>query len=463
MSDEKKPGLGLFINKKTPGAAPAAVTATGKPKDVRKRWIYVGVAAVGVVVLGSSLFGSKTAPTPVSVKKSVSDNTISVEPPKADKALFESQFAEKMAQMETRVTQLASESAQKDKALEQLRLEKDKQARLPAGTLPDGIVAPPSMNAGGLGQLGATPPAPPAPPTPKTQVAQPGFAVPAVPTPSRASAPELPAISPSMSAPSGDPMVFDAPGKSAAAGSAAGASNGMANVQAKVQYRKNENAGMLPAGSFAPVVLLNGLDAGTSAATQANPMPVLMNVLENATLPGSAKYRIKNCFVLGTGYGDLSAERVYVRYSRLSCVDKADRLVLSQEVAGYVVDSDGKLGLRGKVMDRQGAKLGKSLLAGFAQGLAGALGQAQGVVSSNITTGTTSSAISGGAALRASGLSGAQVAASQLAEFYLKEAQSIFPVISVDTGRTATIVFTGTVGLNWGNGETQFVKEVQPN
>jgi conjugal transfer pilus assembly protein TraB len=231
-------------------------------------------------------------------------------------------------------------------------------------------------------------------------------------------------------------------------------------VKSTVQYKKNPYNGFLPAGAFASVVLLNGLDAGTSSATQANPMPVLMNITDQATLPGSARYMLKSCFVLGTGYGDLSAERVYVRFSRLSCLDKQDRLVLSADVAGYLVDSDGKIGLRGKVLDRQGAKLGKALLAGFAQGLSGALGQAQGVVTS--TAAGMTSAIGGDAALRASGLSGAQSAAQQLAQFYLKEAQGIFPVISIDTGRTATIVFTDNASLVWSTGDTQYVKDVRP-
>jgi conjugal transfer pilus assembly protein TraB len=187
----------------------------------------------------------------------------------------------------------------------------------------------------------------------------------------------------------------------------------------------------------------------------------LMNVSDQATLPGSARYKIKSCFILGTGYGDLSAERVYLRVSRMSCVDKNNKLILSQDIAGYVVDSDGKLGMRGKVVDRQGAKLGAAMLAGFAQGLSGALGSSQGTSTSSAAG--VANTLTGTGALRASGLAGAQSATSQLAEFYLKEAQSIFPVISVDTGRTGTIVFTSSVALNWTHGDTPFVQELKPN
>jgi conjugal transfer pilus assembly protein TraB len=467
MSDEKKSGLGLFINQKknSSGSAPAAASSGAKPKDVKKRWLYVGIAAIGTVVVGSSMLAPQDAAQ--QKPKSVEQKTISVEPPKANERRFENQISDDMTQMKL---QLEAQT----KELNAMKAEKEKAAlagdAAKTGTPPvtGTIVTPPSMtNDGGLKTLGAPPvPAPPIPPTPTVSPSSqtPAFTPPSLTSP-KGTAGSMPEMPPAMGMTvNADPMVFDAPSSAASAteGGAAKATGKGPSINAKTSYRKNDSAGLLPAGTFAPVVLLNGVDAGTSSATQSNPMPILMNVQDQATLPGAAKYRIKNCFVLGTGYGDLSAERVYVRFSRLSCVDKSDHLVLSQEVAGYVVDSDGKLGLRGKVMDRQGAKLGKAMLAGFAQGLAGALGQSQSSVTSNLSTGSSMSSISGSAALRASGLGGAQVATSQLAEFYLKEAQSIFPVISVDTGRTATIVFTGSAALNWSNGESQYVQEVKP-
>ena len=459
MSDDKKPGLGLFINRKKAdnGAIPAAASTAGKPKDVKKRWMYVGVAAVGTVVLGSSLLAPQEQ---VRTAKVVAPTTINVAPPKSEERRFENQIGGDLAAIQQKLDKLEQDAKAKDEELTRLRNAAANPAvGVGAGQPP--VVLPPQPNGGGLTLVG-TNGGPPPPPTPPVQTATPAFKPPSLPASEASGKASLPEIPMSVPAVSGEPMVFDAPGASSGNGDGAAKAASGARVNAKASYRKNESAGMLPAGSFAPVVLLNGLDAGTSSATQSNPMPVLMNVQDQAILPGASKYRLKNCFVLGTGYGDLSAERVYVRFSRLSCVDKNDRLVLSQEVGGYVVDSDGKLGLRGKVMDRQGAKLGKAMLAGFAQGLAGALGQSQSSVTSNLTSGTSMSSISGSAALRASGLGGAQVATSQLAEFYLKEAQSIFPVISIDTGRTATIVFTNSASLNWGNGDSQYVQEVKP-
>lgn len=452
MSEEKK---GIFVSKKTAAAPAAAPAAPAKPKDVQRRWMYVGVGVIGLVVVSSSLFGGKKAPVQTTKADDKGAAMVSVTPANAAKDAFEARFAKDMEAMRQEQERMKADLASKEKTIAEL---KSKPAT--AEKTPDTIVAPPQQgqNTSALGGLTATPP-----PTPITRNAQPPVQVPAMPVPPTSRAGEMPTMT--MSVPvSSDPMVFDAPTRGGSTtGSSAAEGQGGAAVNARVKYQKNPSAGILPAGAFAPVSLLNGLDAGTSSATQSNPMPVLLNVTDQATLPGAARYKLKSCFVLGTGYGDLSAERVYVRFSRLSCVDKTDRLVLSQEVQGYLVDSDGKLGMRGVVYDRQGAKLGKAMLAGFAQGLTGALGQAQSSVTSNASTGMTTSSLTGSAMMRASGLTGAQSAANTLAEFYLKEAQAIFPVISIDAGRTGTIVFSASATLSWNNGDSQFVQQITPN
>lgn len=445
MSDSGK-GLRLFLAKPK-AAAPAAAAglgaalAAGGPKDVRKRWMYVGAGALGLVVLSATVFAPEKVTRTVREKPA---GMVNVTPPSADKEAFESRFATDQAALRSEILRLNEEMS---------RLRADQQSQKAAP--PAGVVPPPTMpgtNSGSLPSLGASD-APPAPPLPV-------FQVPSAPsTPGTSSgngaAGQLPPLV-SHGAENSTPLSFDAPAR------VAGSDKDLLTVGAKLKLTKNPNAGVMSVG-FAPVALLNGVDAGTSTLTQSNPLPVLMNVTDHATLPGSAKFQLKSCFTLGTAYGDLSAERVYVRISRLSCVDKKNRLVLNSEVQGYLVDSDGHLGLRGLISDRQGPRLAKALLAGFAQGLAGALGQAQGTTLTNLTSGDTTSSITGSAALRSSGLAGAQTATAQLADFYLKEAQSIFPVISVDVGRVGTVVFSGPQKLDWSNGEDQFIPQMTPN
>lgn len=440
MSDDKKAGPGIFINRKAAAAPDSTTTVPGK-KNVAKRWLYVGGAVMGFSIFASTFF--RSAPPPV-VEKKVAESMIDVTPKGAEQKTWQAQSQSDIASLKDAVMKLSDEN-------KNLKNQADKNAnqQRPA-ELPPGIVAPPappgSTNLAALG----TPPRPPEPPQ-----LPPSLRAPVQPSAQAMAGGAVPPLPTSQNV-SKEPLVFkpDAPSKSSKEQSGD-------SVKSKVTYKANPYSGMLPAGAFAPIALLNGLDAGTASANQSNPQPVLMNVLDQATLPGSAKYRLKSCFVLSSAYGDLSAERVYFRLAQLSCIDKQDRLVMTTPVQGYIVDSDGKLGMRGTVADRQGAKLGKALLAGFAQGLGSAFGSSQSTMTNSALGAVTS--VSGGDALKQSGMTGASTAASQLAQFYLKEAQNIFPVISIDAGRTGSMVFTQGVALSWGQGDTQYSKEVKPD
>lgn len=241
---------------------------------------------------------------------------------------------------------------------------------------------------------------------------------------------------------------------------------------AKVDYEENPFAGYLPAGSFAKVVLLTGLDAGAGQQTRANPQPVLLRVQNNAQTPGGGRYQMKNCFLIGSAYGDLSAERAYIRLARLSCVDTARGLVLETDISGYISDSDGFQGLRGKLVRRTGQLLAKAILAGFADGIAQVAGAAASTQASQLTTfgsgvgaGVGQQAdvtIDTGGLAKAGAFGGAANAAGLIAEYYLNEAQNIFPVISVPPGRKGSVVITEGSALKWASYKGLFVKKVSP-
>lgn len=438
MSDDKK--FGLWLNRKTPKDGSGSSGGVAAPKNVKQRWLFVGVGLAGFGIVASTFFASP--PPKIESKKADPAEFVDLTPKGSEEQTWQRKSQADIAALVASVQDLKSENKKLSSKLEDAKING---TNTPAGmpnSLP-GIVPPPT--APNSADSNSSPP-------PPVQIPPPPAA------PSGMKPMSLPPIDGAGSVQQSEPLSFKPEKKVTATGSDG---KNLESVKAKVSYKKNPYSGLLPAGAFAPIALLNGLDAGTSVANQSNPQPVLMQIQDQAVLPGAANYKIKSCFALGSAYGDLSAERVYVRLARLSCVDKANHLVLTSAIQGYVVDSDGKLGLRGVITDRQGARLGKALLAGFAQGLAGALGTAQGTTSNSILGSTTS--LSGSDALRSSGLSGASGAANQLAQFYLKEAQSIFPVITVDTGRTATLVFSDSVSLKWGDGDVAFTKEVTPN
>lgn len=417
----------MKFNKKASAAPTAGAAVPPGPKDVRKRWLIIGGAVGVLVVLAGMTMGDKReAPN----FKPKAEAPVNLTPQGADKAAFQATYQtdiEASSQQAKQAMQMAEELRKELEALKKSR--GSTSAEVSPGT---GIAQPP---------IPESLPPPPAPP------------VRALPPAAPAAVPELPPI---MEKPA-EPAIFEAPKVSAASTPEKGEGG---PVKAKVKYVKNPNAGLLPQGSFVAVETLNGIDAGMGTQSRSDPLPILLNIKDFATLPGLAKYDLRNCFALGSGYGDPSSERVYARFSRISCVDRQERLVLTQEINAVLVDSDGVVGMRGKVVDRQGAKLAAATAAGVAQGLSSALGSSQGTVTSSLLGDQTS--LSGSAALRASGLRGIESAANQLAQWYLKEANSIFPVITITANRKGSLLFTDNATMVWSSADAKFQKDVRP-
>ncbi len=200
----------------------------------------------------------------------------------------------------------------------------------------------------------------------------------------------------------------------------------------------------IPSGSFVPGVLLNGLDAPTATAASRNPHPVLIYLVEPSRLPGLRLLDTARCHVTGAGYGQLASERAYVRLERIACVLRSGD-VIDTRIKGYVSGEDGKTGIRGRLVSKQGKMLSRAILSGFASGF----GEA--VESGNSTTGVVAGVAGGTFALNRrssrdlvkSGVGGgAGEAGRLLAEYYLKLAEEVFPVIEIDAGRQVDVIIT---------------------
>lgn len=434
-SDTGAARLGLSLKAKR-----SVFSVPGK-KNVSHRWWYLlGGSALFLIVIVAMMSKPQKLPAP---KKPVAP-AINLTPSGLAQRSWE-------AQSQTQIQSLKDQSASLQSTVSGLKSEIS-QLRSMLAKAHNSI---PSNAGTGASEL--PPPPPPPPPVPREPSVSGSSSDDATAIP-QMSAPPLESSAAGQGAPNG-PYVFS-PQPTASVPAPARKRPALHKTSASTAAKQVPGSGILLTGSFVKVALLNGVDAGTSSQTRSNPEPVLLRVQDNAVLPGSAQFGLRSCFMLGSAYGSLSSERVYIRLAELSCVNRRHKLVLSQPVRGYVVDSDSMLGLRGVVIDRQGAKIGKALLAGFAQGLSNALGGAQGVMTTSAIG--TLSTISGSAAVRAAGLSGAASASSELAQFYLQQAESIFPVIRVRGGRLATAVFTSNVPLEWGDIQGVTAKSTTP-
>lgn len=210
----------------------------------------------------------------------------------------------------------------------------------------------------------------------------------------------------------------------------------------------------MPAGSNYEGVLMNGMDAPTSSVAQKNPVPALIRVKTDAILPNRYRYDVRECFVIVSGFGVLSTERAQLQTVTLSCV-KADGGVIESKLEGYIVGEDGKVGLRGRLVTKQGQLLAKSFVAGFASGIGAAM-TPMAVPQLNTTPGSntqyqTPNINQIATAGTAQGIS---QSARSLSQFYLDMAKEMFPVIEIDANRRVTIVLVKGIELKL-NGDKQ--------
>ncbi len=196
--------------------------------------------------------------------------------------------------------------------------------------------------------------------------------------------------------------------------------------------------------SFTRGVLLGGLDAPTGGQSQTNPHPILIRLSDNSVLPNRFRVEYRECFVIAAGYGDISSERAYLRTESLSCV-RADGTALEVRIQGSVYGEDGKVGMRGRLVTKQGQMLANALMAGVVSGIG------QGISTANTTYSTSAlgqvATTSGTDALRAGLGSGVGKALDRLAQYYIKLAEQTFPVIEVDAGREIDVVITKGVRI----------------
>jgi conjugal transfer pilus assembly protein TraB len=198
----------------------------------------------------------------------------------------------------------------------------------------------------------------------------------------------------------------------------------------------------LPAGSILTGTMMTGMVAPTSTNSRRDPVPALIRIKKEAILPNHFKMDVKECFLLMSGYGELSAERVHLRGERFTCVLK-DRSVVELKLESYIVGEDGKEGLRGRLVSREGQVIAKAMGAGFLSGIS-EITKPTAItgLQTNPGASTLFQSPNAGSAVQAGTFSGVSSAADKLSEYYISMAEKIFPVIEIGSGRRVTVIVT---------------------
>jgi conjugal transfer pilus assembly protein TraB len=421
-----------------------------------KRASVLGGAALAILALaaGSAIF----SPPPGSAKKTPQETMVrNILTDTDPRSLGVEAMAARLERMERKVSDLGAKAAEKAQApavapdpeealarkveMEALRVEIDglraaldeaKKAQDSRPSIPQPIAEPPT---------GLTPAKPPAP---------------AVPRPPAPGAPLEQMFGPPGT---GGQGLSPAPGEAAAPAKGGGRTltirtvgqeaQSQAQGQAKGGDKSAHKEGVyIPAGAILSGVFLNGLDMPTGQQARSQPTPALIRVKDLAILPNRVRADVRECFIIVGGYGDLASERAYLRGETFTCV-RSDGGVIEVPIDGYAVGEDGKVGLRGRVVSKQGAMLAKALQAGFLQAFAAMFNQVPAIPIYNAGTGNQQqyqsqfSAESAGAAAA----KGVGSALDRLANYYMDMAEQTFPVLEVDAGRGVDLILNAGVSL----------------
>lgn len=216
---------------------------------------------------------------------------------------------------------------------------------------------------------------------------------------------------------------------------------------AKGAVKKDVPPAYIPSGSNFEGVLLTGMDASTAIGANRNPTPALLRIKTDAILPNLFTFNVRECFVMVGGFGNISTERVEMRTETMSCVAESGE-VYEGKIEGYLVGEDGKAGARGRVVSKQGSLLAKSFMAGMVGGIGSAF-TPQAIPALNVSGGSTPAYQYPNAnQVVGNGLSSGLNKSSQaLANFYIKLAEQMFPIVELDAGRKMTIILLKGVDL----------------
>ncbi|MDE2430826.1 MAG: hypothetical protein KGM99_19065, partial [Burkholderiales bacterium] len=208
----------------------------------------------------------------------------------------------------------------------------------------------------------------------------------------------------------------------------AGSPNGQANA----------GQGYIPPGTFFRAVMLNGADAPAGGQGQSNPLPIALDVVDSANMPNKEKLNLKDCRIIASAWGDLSSERMMGRVETMSCIIGGQAVNL--DIKGTIIGEDGKNGVRGRLISKQGIMIANAILAGGI-GQIGQIYQQQATTTYTGAAGAVSVIGSGDVKNAAIG-GGISGGAKTIADYYVQQASRLFPSIETDGGRVVEILVT---------------------
>lgn len=208
-----------------------------------------------------------------------------------------------------------------------------------------------------------------------------------------------------------------------------------------VEFDKPKSAkNYIPEGTYFTGHLLGGIAVSTGLNTpEQHATPVTIQLIgrldsvghSTTNLSSLNKLVLENCRIQGSSYGDLSSERAIVRLEKMVC--EQDGVYITSKIAGQIFGSDGLNGVKGTVIATSSKHLKNAAIGGLISGISSA---AKGQESSTITaSGLIQTPQKGVKTLLGSGaLQGSSNAGDKIADYYLRQAEAMSPILTVPSG-----------------------------
>jgi conjugal transfer pilus assembly protein TraB len=209
-----------------------------------------------------------------------------------------------------------------------------------------------------------------------------------------------------------------------------------------------EDGSYVPPNAHATAHVLVGVDMSTGVRLSADPKPVLLRITGPAySVAGEGDRQLTDltgCLVNGAAHAELASERVYVQLQKITC-ERPGGEVAETQVQGYVAQL-GKVGIRGRVVSREGDIVEKALIAGVIGGFGRGVSRNTDLVLGGGALGAGNTILSdrelSAGEIAAGGFGeGLSTAADTVSDYLIDRAEQYQPVIEMPTGIDVEIVF----------------------
>lgn len=199
----------------------------------------------------------------------------------------------------------------------------------------------------------------------------------------------------------------------------------------------------LPPNAYVKAKVLVGVDATVGVKAQNDPKPVEFRIIGPAYSASRNGKRletdVEGCVVNGAAYGELSSEKIFVKLQKMTCPDGPGRVAVAN-VEGYLA-FQGKAGIRGRVVSREGDLVTQALLAGIASGFGRGFSANANSQFRTVGIGSTDNQLSAQQILTGGLGQGLASAADTVSDYLIERAEQYQPVIEMPTGVEVELVF----------------------